>query len=28
VKPTAFASNAAGELLVLDWNGSVYRVEK
>ena len=28
VKPTAFCANAAGELLVLDWNGAIYRMEK
>jgi quinoprotein glucose dehydrogenase len=28
VKPTAFCANAAGEMLVLDWNGAVYRLEK
>lgn len=28
VKPTAFCENAAGELLVLDWNGALYRMEK
>lgn len=28
VKPTAFNSNAAGEMLVLDWNGAIYRLEK
>ncbi len=28
VKPTAFCANAAGEILVLDWNGAVYRITK
>ncbi len=28
VKPTAFCANAAGELVVLDWNGAIYRMEK
>jgi len=28
VKPTAFCANAAGEMLVLDWNGAVYRMGK
>ena len=28
VKPTAFCENAAGELLVLDWNGAIYRMAK
>jgi glucose/arabinose dehydrogenase len=28
VKPTAFCANAAGEMLVLDWNGAVYRMDK
>jgi quinoprotein glucose dehydrogenase len=28
VKPTAFCANAAGEMLVLDWNGAGYRLEK
>jgi glucose/arabinose dehydrogenase len=28
VKPTAFCANAAGEILVLDWNGAVYRIAK
>jgi quinoprotein glucose dehydrogenase len=28
VKPTAFCANAAGEILVLDWNGSIYRIDK
>lgn len=27
VKPTAFCSNAAGDLLVLDWNGGIYRLD-
>lgn len=27
VKPTAFCEDANGELLVLDWNGAVYRME-
>lgn len=26
VKPTAFCANAKGELLVLDWNGGLYRL--
>jgi quinoprotein glucose dehydrogenase len=26
VKPTAFCANAQGELLVLDWNGGIYRL--
>lgn len=28
VKPTAFCANADGELLVLDWNGGIYRLDK
>ena len=28
VKPTAFCANAAGEMLVLDWNGAIYRLDK
>lgn len=28
VKPTAFCANAAGEMLVLDWNGAIYRIDK
>jgi len=28
VKPTAFCANAAGELLVLDWNGTILRMGK
>lgn len=28
VKPTAFCANAAGELLVLDWNGVLYKLGK
>jgi glucose/arabinose dehydrogenase len=28
VKPTAFCTNAAGEMLVLDWNGALYRMDK
>jgi quinoprotein glucose dehydrogenase len=26
VKPTAFCADAAGEMLVLDWNGAIYRM--
>jgi quinoprotein glucose dehydrogenase len=28
VKPTAFSADAQGELIVLDWNGGLYRVGK
>lgn len=28
VKPTAFCANASGEMLVLDWNGALYRMGK
>ncbi len=28
VKPTAFCANASGEMLVLDWNGGIYRMGK
>jgi quinoprotein glucose dehydrogenase len=28
VKPTAFCANAAGEMLVLDWNGAIYKLGK
>jgi len=28
VKPTAFCTDLAGEILVLDWNGGIYRLEK
>ncbi len=28
VKPTAFGANAAGEMLVLDWNGAIYKLAK
>lgn len=28
VKPTAFCANAAGEMLVLDWNGTIHRLGK
>ncbi len=28
VKPTAFCANAAGDILVLDWNGAIYKLEK
>jgi quinoprotein glucose dehydrogenase len=28
VKPTAFCADAQGELIVLDWNGGLYRVGK
>jgi quinoprotein glucose dehydrogenase len=28
VKPTAFCANAEGEILVLDWNGAIYRMDK
>ncbi|MCX6854567.1 MAG: PQQ-dependent sugar dehydrogenase [Verrucomicrobia bacterium] len=28
VKPTAFCANAEGEMLVLDWNGVIYRMDK
>lgn len=28
VKPTAFAADAENELIVLDWNGAVYRLSK
>lgn len=28
VKPTAFCANASGEMLVLDWNGAIYRMGK
>ncbi len=27
VKPTAFCEDASGELIVLDWNGAVYRMQ-
>ena len=28
VKPTAFCADPNGEILVLDWNGAIYRMEK
>jgi glucose/arabinose dehydrogenase len=28
VKPTAFSADAEGEMLVLDWNGAIYRLSK
>uniref|UniRef100_UPI0037839AFE PQQ-dependent sugar dehydrogenase n=1 Tax=Prosthecobacter sp. TaxID=1965333 RepID=UPI0037839AFE len=28
VKPTAFCANAAEEMLVLDWNGAIYKLGK
>lgn len=28
VKPTAFCANAEGEMLVLDWNGAIYKLGK
>lgn len=28
VKPAAFCANAEGEILVLDWNGAIYRMDK
>ncbi len=28
IKPTAFCADAAGEVLVLDWNGAIYRLSK
>lgn len=28
VKPTAFCADANGEVLVLDWNGAIYRITK
>lgn len=28
VKPTAFCNDASGEMLVLDWNGGIYRLAK
>jgi hypothetical protein len=28
IKPTAFGPDASGEVIVLDWNGGIYRLSK